>query len=63
MHRTRPARAAAWLKIKAAHTLDLVVLRSSGSGRRSKWLSNIHLGARDPASGGFGCSARRSGHD
>ena len=48
------ARGSAWLKIKAAHTLDLVVLAvERGSGRRSKWLSNIHLGARDPASGGF----------
>ena len=24
-----------------------------GSGRRQGWLSNIHLGARDPESGGF----------
>ena len=48
------ARGSAWLKIKAAHTLDLVVLAvERGSGRRSKWLSNIHLGARDPTSGGF----------
>jgi DNA ligase-1 len=48
------ARGSAWLKIKPAHTLDLVVLAvERGSGRRSKWLSNIHLGARDPASGGF----------
>jgi DNA ligase-1 len=48
------ARGSTWLKIKAAHTLDLVVLAvERGSGRRSKWLSNIHLGARDPASGGF----------
>ncbi len=43
-----------WLKVKPAHTLDLVVLAvERGSGRRSSWLSNIHLGARDPASGGF----------
>jgi DNA ligase-1 len=48
------ARGSAWLKIKAAHTLDLVVLAvERGSGRRSKWLSNIHLGARDPTTGGF----------
>jgi len=48
------ARGSAWLKIKAAHTLDLVVLAvERGNGRRSKWLSNIHLGARDPNSGGF----------
>jgi DNA ligase-1 len=44
----------AWLKVKAAHTLDLVVLAAEwGNGRRTGWLSNIHLGARDPASGGF----------
>ncbi len=36
------------------HTLDLVVLAVEwGSGRRQGWLSNIHLGARDPESGGF----------
>lgn len=40
-------RGAAWLKIKPAHTLDLVVLAVEwGSGRRSGKLSNIHLGAR-----------------
>ncbi len=44
-------RGSAWLKIKPAHTLDLVVLAvERGSGRRSQWLSNIHLGARDPRS-------------
>jgi len=47
------SRGAAWLKIKVAHTLDLVVLAVEwGSGRRQGWLSNLHLGARDPA-GGF----------
>jgi DNA ligase-1 len=47
------SRGAAWLKIKVAHTLDLVVLAAEwGSGRRQGWLSNLHLGARDP-SGGF----------
>jgi len=47
-------RGAAWLKIKPVHTLDLVVLAVEwGSGRRSGRLSNIHLGARDPATGGF----------
>ncbi|TAK84626.1 MAG: ATP-dependent DNA ligase [Betaproteobacteria bacterium] len=47
-------RGAAWLKIKRAHTLDLVVLAAEwGHGRRRGWLSNLHLGARDPASGGF----------
>jgi DNA ligase-1 len=44
----------AWLKVKPAHTLDLVVLAvEHGSGRREGWLSNIHLGARDPEHGGF----------
>jgi DNA ligase 1 len=43
-----------WLKLKPAHTLDLVVLAAEwGSGRRQGWLSNLHLGARDPAHGGF----------
>jgi DNA ligase 1 len=47
-------RGSAWLKIKTARTLDLVVLAVEwGSGRRKGWLSNIHLGARDPATGGF----------
>lgn len=46
-------RGAAWLKIKPAHTLDLVVLAAEwGSGRRSGWLSNLHLGARDLERGG-----------
>jgi DNA ligase-1 len=48
------ARGQAWLKVKPAHTLDLVVLAvERGSGRRAGTLSNIHLGARDPARGGF----------
>jgi DNA ligase-1 len=43
-----------WLKLKAATTLDLVVLAAEwGHGRRSGWLSNLHLGARDPESGQF----------
>ena len=47
-------RGAGWLKVKSAHTLDLVVIAVEwGSGRRKGWLSNLHLGARDPASGGF----------
>lgn len=42
-------RGAEWLKIKPAHTLDLVVLAVDwGSGRRKGWLSNLHLGARNP---------------
>ena len=47
-------RGAGWLKVKRAHTLDLVVLAAEwGHGRRTGRLSNIHLGARDPESGGF----------
>jgi DNA ligase-1 len=47
-------RGRAWLKIKPAHTLDLVVLAAEwGHGRRRGKLSNLHLGARDPQSGGF----------
>lgn len=47
-------RGSAWLKIKRAHTLDLVVLAAEwGSGRRQGWLSNLHLGARDEESGSY----------
>ncbi|MBF9131542.1 ATP-dependent DNA ligase [Plantactinospora sp. S1510] len=47
-------RGSAWVKVKPRHTLDLVVLAVEwGSGRRKGWLSNLHLGARDPDSGGF----------
>jgi DNA ligase-1 len=47
-------RGASWLKVKRAHTLDLVVLAVEwGHGRRRGWLSNLHLGARDPATGGY----------
>jgi DNA ligase 1 len=46
-------RGAAWIKVKRAVTLDLVVLAAEwGHGRRRGWLSNLHLGARD-ADGGF----------
>jgi DNA ligase-1 len=46
-------RGAGWLKVKVAHTLDLVVLAAEwGNGRRRGKLSNLHLGARDPE-GGF----------
>ncbi len=46
-------RGSSWLKIKRAHTLDLVVLAAEwGNGRRRGWLSNLHLGARD-GDGGF----------
>src|SRR6266542_2908727 len=48
------SRGASWLKVKRTHTLDLVVLAAEwGNGRREGWLSNLHLGARDPATGGF----------
>jgi DNA ligase-1 len=47
-------RGSAWVKVKTARTFDLVVLGVEwGSGRRQGWLSNLHLGARDPATGGF----------
>lgn len=47
-------RGSAWLKIKTARTLDLVVLAAEwGSGRRKGRLSNLHLGARDPETGDF----------
>ena len=43
-----------WRKVKPVHTFDLVVLAvEHGSGRRQGWLSNIHLGARDPDTGEF----------
>ena len=45
-------RGSAWLKVKRVRTLDLVVLAAEwGHGRRRGWLSNLHLGARDPAIG------------
>ena len=45
-------RGRAWRKVKPIHTLDLVVIAvEHGSGRRRGWLSNIHLGARDPSTG------------
>src|SRR5439155_6165586 len=45
-------RGSAWLKVKTARTLDLVVLAVEwGSGRRQGWLSNLPLGARDPSTG------------
>ncbi|WP_093620380.1 ATP-dependent DNA ligase [Actinoplanes philippinensis] len=47
-------RGSAWVKVKPRHTLDLVVLAAEwGHGRRHGWLSNLHLGARDPETGGF----------
>jgi DNA ligase-1 len=47
-------RGSGWLKVKRARTLDLVVLAAEwGHGRRRGWLSNLHLGARDPRTGSF----------
>jgi DNA ligase-1 len=47
-------RGQAWLKVKQARTLDLVILAAEwGNGRRQGTLSNLHLGARDPEHGGF----------
>jgi len=47
-------RGTGWIKVKPRHTLDLVVLAVEwGHGRRRGWLSNLHLGARDPETGGF----------
>jgi DNA ligase-1 len=47
-------RGASWLKIKRAHTLDLVVLAAEwGHGRRTGLLSNLHLGAIEPATGEY----------
>jgi ATP-dependent DNA ligase I len=47
-------RGGSWRKVKPVHTLDLVVLAVEwGSGRRRGWLSNLHLGAREPGGDGF----------
>jgi DNA ligase-1 len=47
-------RGSGWLKVMRARSLDLVVLAAEwGHGRRRGWLSNLHLGAYDPQSGGF----------
>jgi DNA ligase-1 len=47
-------RGSSWRKVKPVRTFDLVVLAAEwGHGRRRGWLSNLHLGARDPATGGF----------
>ena len=43
-----------WIKVKPRHTLDLVILAAEwGHGRRRGVLSNLHLGARDPETGGL----------
>jgi len=45
-------RDSAWIKVKPRHTFDLIVTAAEwGHGRRQGWLSNLHLAARDPASG------------
>jgi ATP-dependent DNA ligase I len=55
------SRGSSWRKVKLAQTLDLVVLAAEwGHGRRSGWLSNLHLGARDPAGGGFAMVGKSS---
>jgi DNA ligase-1 len=47
-------RGKAWRKVKPVRTYDLVVLGAEwGHGRRQGWLSNLHLGARDPRTGDF----------
>jgi DNA ligase-1 len=47
-------RGKAWRKVKPVRTYDLVVLGAEwGHGRRKGWLSNLHLGARDPSTGEF----------
>ena len=47
-------RGKAWRKVKPVRTYDLVVLGAEwGHGRRQGWLSNLHLGARDPVDGAF----------
>jgi DNA ligase-1 len=47
-------RGKAWRKVKPVRTYDLVVLAAEwGHGRRRGWLSNLHLGARDPTTSGF----------
>ena len=49
---TPGARGRAWLKVKRATTVDLVVVAADrGYGRRHGWLSNYHLAARDEATG------------
>jgi ATP-dependent DNA ligase I len=53
-HYAAGRRGKAWRKVKPVRTYDLVVLGAEwGHGRRQGWLSNLHLGARDPSTGGF----------
>ena len=47
-------RGSGWVKVEQTHTLDLIVLAAEwGHGRRTGWLSNLHLGARDEETGEF----------
>jgi DNA ligase 1 len=47
-------RGAGWIKVKPRITLDLMILAAEwGHGRRQGWLSNLHLGALDPTTGGY----------
>jgi ATP-dependent DNA ligase I len=47
-------RGAGWIKVKPRITLDLMILAAEwGHGRRQGWLSNLHLGARDPETGDY----------
>jgi DNA ligase 1 len=47
-------RGSSWLKVKPVHTLDLAIIAAEwGHGRRTGWLSNLHLAARDPSTGEF----------
>jgi DNA ligase-1 len=47
-------RDSSWVKLKPRHTFDLVVTAAElGHGRRQGWLSNLHLAARDPETGGL----------
>jgi DNA ligase-1 len=51
---TAGRRGKTWRKVKPVRTFDLVVLGAEwGHGRRHGWLSNLHLGARDPQTGEF----------
>jgi ATP-dependent DNA ligase I len=47
-------RGTGWIKVKPALEIDCVILAAEwGHGRRTGWLSNLHLGARDPGTGEF----------
>jgi len=49
---TPGVRGRGWLKVKRAHSVDLVIVAADrGYGRRHGWLSNYHLAARDEETG------------